>query len=315
MPAATTVDTFLADVKAAAQVPAAEGRISDAEILRVADQLLVRAVGRAVFDADDGRWSVTAPLVTVSSGVAASRVPTRAWAGGLRSVTLVQTSTGDVRPLDYVDNSDIDLYTGGSWQSPCYTIEGDSILLLPTPTDSAYSLRVRYLRRPSRMALLADCAAITAVSSSTITATFPSAFTDSSTVDIVRGSHHATPLEDDVAIEVTAPSTIARDSGTWTTTGALAVEIGDYVCLSGTTCVPQVPEVAIGWLVELTARDVCVALGDTEGAAARAQLATLAAKDVEASLPERSRTRTVVIPRNSPLRTSGMRTIRGRGLR
>ena len=306
MTTATTVDDFLADVKAAAQVPSAEGRVTSAEILRMADQLLVRAIGRAVYDADDGRWAVTASLVPVTSGVAAYRLPARAWAGGLRAVTLVQTATGDAVPLDYVDNADIEIYACGSWQRPVYTLEGDSIVLLPTPTDSAYSLRVRYVRRPSRMALVADCALITAVTSSTITATYPTAWTDATIADVVRGTYHATPLEDDVGLEVTPTATIARDSGTWATTGALAIEAGDYVCLAGYTCVPQVPEVALGWLTELTARDVCVALGDTEGAGARAQLASAAAKDVEQSIAERSRTRPVVFNRNSPLRSAGM---------
>lgn len=313
MTTATTVDTFLADVKAAAQVPPAEGRITDAEVLRMADALLVRAIGRAVYLADDGRWCVTADDVPVVSGTASYLIPSRAWSGSIRSVSLVQASSGTVTPLDYVDTADIDYYQeSASWPvRPVYTIEGDTIVLLPTPTDSSYSLRVRYLRRPSRMILTTSCALISSVGASALTvASYPSGWS-SLDIDVVRSTHHATPLEDDVSVAASGGTTLTRGSGSFATSGVLAVAAGDYACPVGYTCVPQVPENVLGWLLELTARDVCVALGDNEGAGGRERLAAMAGADASRGISERNRTRPHVINRSSPLRVGGMgRTLR-----
>lgn len=305
MVAAITADQLLSRIKARAQVPANDGRLTDAEIYSICDDLITTQLGRAVYDADDGRWIKTADDVSITSGTHSYRMPDRAWASGVDQVLLV-TSSGDQTPLDYVDRSAIwEWEQGGIWASPRYTIVGDVIRLLPTPTDSSYSLRVRYVRRPSRLVGTSSCAQISSLTSTVITASsVPSAWTSSETIDVVEVNHNVEALEDDVAVTISG-SGLTRASGTFTTSGAYGIAASDYACLAGTTCVVQVPDVAIGYLAELATRDVCIALGDREGADMRASTAERARSDMEQAMAERSATRPKVIPSNSPLRLAG----------
>lgn len=299
MPAAITADQLLARIKARAQIPSTEGRLTDAEILALADDALLLSLGREVYDADDGRWIRAAPDVSVASGTSEYRIPSRAWSGGLDAVLLVDAQGNEI-PLGYVDRSEIWQWeSGGVWGAPRFTILGDKIRLLPTPTDSAYSLRVRYVRRPSRLVEVADCAKAMVVATDSVTATVPSAWAASEAVDVVQATHHADALGDDIS------ATISGTTITLTVPDGMAV--GDYVCRAGESCVVQAPGTAIPYLADLVARDVCVALGDNEGADRSAALAESRRRDLEQAIAERSRTRPKVINRNSPLRAGPQR--------
>lgn len=307
MVAAVTSDALLARVKRAAMMPTADGRLTDAEILTALDDVIDTQLGRAVYDADDGRWVETAADVAVTAGRSDYRLPERAWADGIRQVMLVDPTTGTEIPLDYVDLADAyELRNAGVWAAPAYTLVADAIRLLPTPADSAYSLRVAYLRQPSRLVAVSACALVSTVSSSTIgaAAALPSSMSGTEVVDVVRGTNGRV-LETDVTVTASTPN-LTRGAGAWGTSGIGAIVAGDYVCLAGETCVVPVPRVAIAYLVELGARQVCIDLGDAEGARDRAATAEEARKDMEQGIAERSRTRPAVINRFSPLRSAGM---------
>lgn len=315
MPSAITVDQFLARVKARAQVPTTDGRLSDTEIGSFADDLIEAELGLSVYDADDGRWAATAADVSVTAGRATYRIPSRAWAGSIDQVSLIDAQGNEI-PLVYVDRSEVALWSSASlWSDPRYTLEGDAIRLLPTPADSAYSLRVRYIRRPSRLVTVSSAALISAVGASALTvASYPAGWS-SLNVDVVRGEHHADPLEDDVTVTASAGTTLTRGSGSFATSGTLGISAGDYACEAGTTCVLPVPSVAVRYLVDLTAYDVCTDLADSEGAAEIARTLEMRRKRMEEALARRSRTAPKVIARHSPLRSAGMgspRSWRGR---
>ncbi len=313
MPAAVTSDALLTRIKARAQIPSTEGRLSDAEIFTIVDDLILSSVGREVYDADDGRWVRTAADVSLTSGTGAYRLPTRAMAGGVDEVIVIQGT--ELYQLDYVDRSDVWEWGTATGMPRAFTIMGDVITLLPTPA-SGYSLRVRYLRRPSKLVAVQECAIPTVVGSTTLTASLISAvaaggWTSPTVIDLHQSIHHGEALEDDIAVSFSG-STITRTSGTFTTTGAYAVTAADapYAALAGKSCVVQVPDVAIPYIADLAARDVCVALGDMEGADRSASLAEQRRKEMMSVISERSRQRPKVVPRNSPLRVASQRSSR-----
>lgn len=312
MVAALTADGLLTRVKARAQVPSTEGRVTDADILAMVDDLLVTELGLAVYDADDGRHIHTAPDVSLVASTAEYRLPARAWAGGVDQVLLVD-GNGDTCPLDYVDRHEVPRWSGSSWTGTLaepaarFTLIGDVIRLLPTPGSSVsgWSLRVRYVRRPNALVLVAACASISSLSASALTATYPAAAAWTS-IDVIEGTHHGASLEDDVTVSLSGGSTITRSSGSFATSGAYTVSAGDYACEAGTTCVLQCPDVAVAFVVERTAGELCDVLGDSAGAQTRLALAEQKRRQMEGALAERSATRPRVIPYNSPLRASGM---------
>jgi hypothetical protein len=299
VPAAITTDQILARIKVRAQVPSTEGRVSDAEILALVDDLILSSLGREMYEADDGRWVKTAADVAITAGRSTYRLPSRAWAGGLDEAILV-ASSGALTQLEYVDRSDIWEWGTSTGVPVAYTIVGDVVQLLPTPASSGYSLRLRYLRRPSSLVTVAECARVASVASTVLTIASAPAAWDELT------------LEHSVTVEANAgPTTLTRSSGTFATSGAYAI-LGPsntiyrtYACEEGESCVVQVPDVAIPYVADLAARDVCVALGDMPGADRLASLAEQRRKEVVASISERSRQRPKIVPRNSPLRVSG----------
>lgn len=317
MVAAVTSDALLARVKTRAQVPDADGRLGpttaavDASLFAIIDDLLLTSLGRSVYDADDGRWIVAAPDMSVASGQATYRIPDRAWAGDLDTVHLVDANGNEI-PLHYVDRSEIWMWDqAGLWANPRYTIMDNLIRLLPSPTDSAYSLRVRYVRRPSRLVAVSACTLLTAASATTLSGTIPSAWSSPETIDIIEGTHGTASLEDDVATTHTGSIITRTSSGSFATSGASVPAAGDYACLAGTTCVVQCPDVAIGYLVARASAEVCDALGDAEGMRSHMAFAERKQSDMEQAISKRTKEAPRVINRHSPLRAAGQRGRRG----
>lgn len=304
MVAARTSDDLLTRVRARALVPETDGRLTDSDILAIADDVILSTLSRAIVNADDGRWVKTRADAPITVGTAEYRIPDRALGAALYDVLIV-----DERGLElsspYVDSSEAWRYSGasrGAGPAPYdHTIEGDLLRLLPTPSQHGHTLRIKYRRRPSRLVTTAECARISGIAGTLVTtaATVPSGWSSSETLDIVQASPNADALGDDLA-----GSSIAGTSITLASVPAEA-RTGDYVCRAGETCVPQVPDVAIPALVALTAVEVMIALGDAEGAAALRDIAVLRVQEARKQLATRNREAQAVIPRWSALRGGG----------
>lgn len=306
MTTALTSDAALARIKARAQVPSVDPRLADTDIFAMFDDVITTEIGLSVYDADDGRQVYTAADVTLTASLAEYRIPARAWAGGVDTVSIVD-SNGLESPLAYVDREEIPMWSGTTTGTPeRYSIVGDVIRLLPTPSSASYSLRVRFVRRPNRLVAVSSCAIITAVGSTTLTATYPSGAGWTS-VDVIEGTHGGASLEDSVTVTLSGGSTHTRSSGTWASTGAGAIAAGDYVCSAGTSCVIQVPDVAIAFLIERVTGEVADVLGDSEAARTRLALAEQKRGKMEQAIAERTKQRPRAIPYGSPLRSSGQR--------
>lgn len=319
MTAAITADTLLARLKVRAQVPDLAPQFGstsdevDAELLRILDDAIDLDLGVEVVKASDGRHMVE-EAVTLVASQSDYRLPWRCWAGGLDRVEIIN-SNGDKIPLDYIEPQDEYDHrsANGIWPAPKYTIEGDILRLVPTPTSvSGFTLKVHYVRRPSQLVKTSACVLTTAVAASTLTGTIPAAWSSPTTIDVVRASHAATPLEDSVAVTFTG-STITRSSGSFetTSTAALVVETGDYACLEGQTCIPQIPTVAIPFVLDRAAVTAAIVMGDMENAQLHAESSRVHGGKVLRALAKRSGRAPKVIDFNSPLRNVAGRRRRG----
>lgn len=124
------------------------------------------------------------------------------------------------------------------------------------------SLRQYFWRKPSDLVLQSACALISAVDTATNTVTVssvPSTMVAGVSVDVCKATPHFDPLLDDATISSVSGSDIVLDSLPST------VAVGDWVCLAGQTCVPQIPEEYHTVLVMRVAGQVLSALGDIKG--------------------------------------------------
>lgn len=171
-------------------------------------------------------------------------IPTRAINMILRSVQMVSSTDPDSRVnLDRLNIED--LYAGISGNSRFlvkksgFYIEGNNVVLYPTPRQGLDILRLNYFIRPNQLVDVSQCAQVQSVdlNANTITCvSVPSTFSTLNTFDIVK----ANPGFDCTAIDQAVTSI---NSGVITFASALPSNIspGDYICLAGTSCVVQVP--------------------------------------------------------------------------
>jgi hypothetical protein len=317
--AANTADDLLVRVKARASIPATEGRLSDPDILAIADDATRSTVARVLYNSDDGRWVKTQADVALVVDQSAYRLPERAMGGSVYDVLIVD-SAGDELSSNYVDSAEAWRYRGSSVSesSPyAHTIEGDTIILLPTPTLAGSSLRIKYRRTPSKLVAISFCASITSLSATVLQAvTTPGVLSGTwsspTTIDIVEGTPQGDALEDDIAATFTATE-ITRSSGAFATSGPNMVAGGDYACIAGTTCVPQIPAAVFPFLVALTTYETLIALGDAQGAADLVPIVELRKREAKALTAERNRERVVVINHDGHLRSGRTRYVYGGG--
>lgn len=152
-----------------------------------------------------------------------------------------------------------------------YYFEGNDIVLTNedlTPSNSLQTLRVKYFRRPNRLALITNAGKVTAVDTGTGSLTLDNVPTDMTTgtkVDIIAGR----PTFDSVADseELTGAAGFAVSVSLAT---AANVSIGDWVCFEGESTIAQIPKELHQILIQYSLVKVLTALGDIQGAAAAA---------------------------------------------
>ena len=288
MVAAKTTADLLTEVREQCQLPDADGRLDSDGILRLGSQRLTSAIANMLVSLRQERWVTTHTDVTIVSGTASYRIPSRALAAGVADILIRETASGTEWSANEIPAVDRWRYSAGAHgysRAPwSYTWEGDHIVLLPTPDASGYTLRIRYPRQPARLVQTSAAALITSTPTSikAVVSSVPSAFGSVATVDVVEGTPHGDVLLADKS------ATISGTDVTITAGLGSEVAAGDYVCLAGQTCVPPIPELVWPLLVAETSLAVLRAVGDPEGIAdARERLAE-----------ERVHVRNVLAPRN-----------------
>lgn len=280
MVAALTTADLLSRVKAQAQLPSTEGRLTDAEILALADEVLRTTCADLLLGARSQWWTTAADDVSIVSGTYLYSVPERALVEGVSDILI--TDGTDEWSAPEVTLAQAWRYRGdhGGWDSPyAYCWRDDRIELLPHPTSGGYSLRVLYPRRPSRLVTVASCATVASSTSTAITtsATVPSGWASSETLDVISattGRHRGV----DLAGTSISGTSITVSAGVPTGTAA-----GDYVALDGETCIPPVPEPVFDVLTAATTLEVLMAIGDPDGlqaAVSRVQMRTTRAQSL-----------------------------------
>lgn len=241
-----------------------DGRFTNQEILDLASDALISEIAPLMISARE-EYYVRAATYSVVAGTASYEVPPRALGGSLRLVTL--TIADQVTKLDRIEPED--LTTTKTGKPEYFYMQGDNVVLYPTP-DAAYgTLTLQYFTRPNSLVEPTSCAQITAINGNVLTASIPTTWTTADTFDIVRGTSGFSLKGLDLAASQVNPTDI-------TITGTLPsdVAVGDWISLAGEACFPYAPSDAHQLLVQLTVVSCLEALGDQTNlgpAMARAQ--------------------------------------------
>lgn len=202
-------------------------------------------------------------------------MPKRALAGKLRSVTFVDSSLNEVRiPRLRLEDIMSNVNATGLAINPAlwgFYLQNNKVILYLGSTNGASSsftyLRLRYVHQPGTLVLSTACAQVVSISGDVVTcSSLPTTYTTSQTYDFVSNSPQMfDSLGDDLVCTNINSGTNAMTFPTGTvSTSTLAV--GDWVCLSNQSPIPQIPYTpGFDLLLQLSAAKCLEIHGDTEG--------------------------------------------------
>lgn len=297
-------EDLISSIKNRSLAPISQATFTETDFLALAtDELRTKLASDLIKIRED--FMLTSEIRPIVASVAAYPVPERAIADSLKSVSYVEPSGQVNPPLPRGDSTDEGYYSMQGGQPERFYIQGDEVILLPKPSLSQGSLKFIFAARAPKLVLTSDCAKITAKALNTDTASFSvntdltSKLSVGSKVDIVcaRSPFKAWTVDAEVTqitdglIEIAASTVIDP-------TGAIQPEVGDYICLAGTSNIPQIPVEYHAVLAQMTVVKIMESLGDRaklESAKAdlnelRAQVGLLTKNRVE-STPQRANRR------------------------
>jgi hypothetical protein len=234
-----TTDELVLDIRRQGSLSPDDPAYSDANCIAVANGELRRTFVPAIRRVR-GEWYVTHVDVTLVADQAEYRIPHRAATNSVRQVFWLDTSSrivGELTPSPLGDAID---YGSRGGRPAHYTIKDDRLVLMPFPNTALGTLRIMYERRPSTLVLLSSAQTVTDVfmTGALVSIRTNGAETayDTLSIDVVRSKPPFSLAVRDSTVTV-ALSVILSPPASWDS----LPEVGDYVCLAGESCVPQIP--------------------------------------------------------------------------
>lgn len=303
---AYTTDDLVAAVRRLAFLPDADDLLT-ADILALADEEMATVLAQRVSGAREEHWVKTEDI-TLVSGTLRYRLPRRALARAVRGIVFVSTSTGATSPAWEIDPMRAQPGDGGT-EGRAYYYE-DDFVVFPVAPPTGYKLRVRYLRRPSRLVPVASCAAIVKATDTThILASTVPLTPAAQYVDTVRGDSPFDLSYVDLGLKGLATLTYELSAATpivvadFVDLASIPNDRQDYICPRDQTCYPPIPAELHASLAAAVARQIAAVKGDRPGAELaeatmqrrlRASTDILEPRDQAGSRP--------IVNRSSPLR-------------
>lgn len=157
------------------------------------------------------------------------------------------------------------VYAGQTGEPIGYVFQGNTIQLLPAPTSG--TIRLGYQQRPGKLVLTTACAQVADFDSVSevlfLADDFPSTWVITDTFDVVHQTPNFSLGSMDLPI-----SAITDDPGVTHFTDVTLVDntpasmvVGDWFCLAGETCIPQLPQELHALLAQQTAYVIADATG------------------------------------------------------
>ncbi len=290
-----TTTALLASVKRRGMLSSSDQTLTDTDYLAFGTEELQTYVMNVLLSANED-YATTTSDVTIVSGTASYALPVRASNESLRNVLLLNTDT--YVPLLRISPQDASSYSSSGTIGAYYFLD-DSLVLVPTPASSG-TLRLQYFRRPSALVLPAAVATVSSIDVTrlivTTTATIPSTITSTVTVDVV--SH--TPGFRILTMDAALTGTVSGTTITFSSALPASVVAGNYVCLAGESCVPQVPVEAHPLLAQRITVKALEALGDKKVESAEKSCERMSKSLLARLLPRTTGSIRYVVNPNSP---------------
>lgn len=226
---------LLASIKRRGMLPASDEALTDTDLLALATEELQSTLTALLLSVRE-EYLITSEVQVVTAGTASYTIPARAVGQALRDV-MYSSDGSSYLPLSRVEPERDGDYAGAG-ELLGYELQGNAIILTPTPSTSGY-LKIKYARRPSTLVQGAAVGIVTAINTGTRTVTVdntPSTFTIDEVYDFVKAS----PGFDWRGVDLVVTN-VSGYNITFSAALPSSLVVGDYLCIAGESPVPQVP--------------------------------------------------------------------------
>ena len=190
-------------------------------------------------------------------------IPAQAVGGRLRCVRMTDGQHNPIGPqLEQIDIRDVrNTFIPGIWGA--FYIEDNALILIGN-MPQGYFLRMDFETRLSTCVSATACAQITALSGSVVTCGggFPAGYTNGAKVDFVAGDSPYTLLG--TAVFPTPVGNVATFAAALPSAEGRSVQVGDWVCLAGTSPYVGLPQEVTPLVAQYMATKVLEIKGDTD---------------------------------------------------
>lgn len=278
-----TVDGLSASVKRRITLPDAQNLYTPDDLIAFMGDEMSSTIEPLIHSVQQDYWvmRVDVPLVI---GQEKYTLPIRGIINGLRLLTLVDPSGNEIEfPLLRPENT----ASTYNWLSPYSTstlygfyMEDDHVVVFPKQVVSnpVMSIRFRYERMPSQLCATSEAARITSLVGGNVVEvdTIPTDWTVSLKYDIIKGQP-AFPSQGDDLVITTLDTILSRVTFTALPS---TVAVGDWISISGTSPIPQIPYQLFPYLAQCVATKCLEGLSDLEPLKAAQQKLGLMKEDL-----------------------------------
>lgn len=267
-------DNLLPTLRLLPLMPSVQALFSDSDLLTIMTFEMTSKI-IPLIDNQAEEYFIAADDIPYSTTQTIYSIPPRALAGKLRAVSFVDFNNNEVRiPRLRLEDIMSNVNATGLAINPAlwgFYLKNNKVILYLSSTNGGSSsfkyLRLRYVRQPNALVLSSACGEVTAISGNVVTVdNVPTTFTTGSTYDLIQNSPQMfDSLLDDATVTAVTPGT----NGTITFTAGTVpstLAIGDWVCLSNQSPIPQIPYTpGFDLLLQLSAAKCLEIHGDTQG--------------------------------------------------
>lgn len=304
------VEDLIASAKLRSFAPTSQYTFETADFIRIANEELSQKLVPDIFGKRED-FFLTFKDVDLTSGVDRVTIPKRAIGNTFKSLWYVEDGVIKYQ-LKLATEEEYESYSGSTGTPQMFIIEGDEVVLLPTPNSSSGSVRFRYYAKPNLLISTSSCAKITAISSASGTTTFTidtDLTADLSTgdeVDVVSGASPFLLWADEVPLTAISSTEMEVDTDDVdNAAGTVEPQVSDYICPTGYSNIPMIPVEFHAVLAQMMAVRMLAGLGDLNKLTAAAQILEQMRKESVSMIVNRveSQPRLIRPQRNGLLRT------------
>lgn len=246
-----TTSNLVSSIKRTAHVPSGNSTFSVTDFLAVADMQMRTMIAPRIASCRENYW-LTTQETEVDSDSNKYYMPSKAL--GSSFVDIKVRSGSNLIHLIRLEVSDLYSTQYSTLPSYAYYIEDATIKLIPNTLSG--SVVIWYYRIPSQLVPTSSCAQVDEINGNVITCvSVPAAFTNGGELDIVSAQPGF-----NVLLKDDEPTAISSNDITFTEVPE-TVEVGDWICLSGQSCVVQCP---LEW-VEVLVQACAVKIYEIQG--------------------------------------------------